>query len=249
MIDEKYQYFAFISYKREDEEWAKWLQHKLEHYKLPSNLNGRTDLPKEIRPVFKDTSELMPGNLPEQIHQALELSKYLIVICSPRSANSEWVNKEIETFISMGRTANVIPFIIDGKAFADNSEDECFPLALRQLPKEQEILGANINDFGSGMSVNSVVAGISSLLLWLLLSLASLAWQPGYGTRTWNCQRRMSLSISRIALLMQKRIVFISQTIVSRLSRMPCRLLITIWNAPNMIWLFPMRILLRPIIG
>ena len=29
-------YFAFISYKREDEEWAKWLQHKLEHYKSPA---------------------------------------------------------------------------------------------------------------------------------------------------------------------------------------------------------------------
>ena len=158
MIEEKYQYFAFISYKREDEEWAKWLQHKLEHYKLPSNLNGRTDLPKEIRPVFKDTSELMPGNLPEQIHQALELSKYLIVICSPRSAKSEWVNKEIETFISMGRTANVIPFIIDGKAFSGNPGEECFPLALRQLPKEQEILGANINEMGRDAAAVKVVA-------------------------------------------------------------------------------------------
>ena len=46
-------HFAFISYKREDEEWAKWLQHKLEHYKLLSNLNGISDLPKEIRPAFK----------------------------------------------------------------------------------------------------------------------------------------------------------------------------------------------------
>ena len=67
MIEEKYQYFAFISYKREDEAWAKWLQHKQEHFKLPSNLNGRTDLPKEIRPVFKDTSELTPGNLPQHM--------------------------------------------------------------------------------------------------------------------------------------------------------------------------------------
>ena len=34
-------YIAFISYKREDEDWAKWLQDKLEHYKFPTNLNGR----------------------------------------------------------------------------------------------------------------------------------------------------------------------------------------------------------------
>ena len=43
-------YFAFISYKREDAKWADWLQHELEHYRLPSNLNGREDLPKSIRP-------------------------------------------------------------------------------------------------------------------------------------------------------------------------------------------------------
>lgn len=152
------EYFAFISYQREDEKWAKWLQHKLEHYKLPSNLNGRTDFPKAIRPIFRDASELTPGNLPLQIHKALEQSKYLIVICSPRSAHSEWVNKEVETFISMGKTANVIPFIIEGSAFSKNDEEECFPLALRQLPEEQEILGANINEMGRDAAAVKVVA-------------------------------------------------------------------------------------------
>ena len=158
LIDGRYQYFAFISYKREDERWAKWLQHELEHYKLPSNLNGRTDLPKEIRPVFRDTSELTPGNLPEQIRQALEMSKYLIVVCSPRSAKSEWVNKEIEYFISIGRTRNVIPFIVDGKAFSKDVSEECFPLALRQLPQEQELLGANINEMGRDTAAVKIVA-------------------------------------------------------------------------------------------
>ena len=152
------EYFAFISYQREDEKWAKWLQHKLEHYKLPSNLNGRTDFPKAIRPIFRDASELTPGNLPQQIHKALEQSKYLIVICSPRSARSEWVNKEVETFISMGKTANVIPFIIEGTAFSKNDEEECFPLALRQLPEEQEILGADINEMGRDAAAVKVVA-------------------------------------------------------------------------------------------
>jgi len=158
LIDGKYQYFAFISYKCEDEEWAKWLQHKLEHYKLPSNLNGRTDLPKEIRPVFKDTSELMPGNLPEQIHMALEQSKYLIVICSPRSARSEWVNKEVEAFMSMGKTDNIIPFIIDGIPFSSDQAGECFPRAILSLPREQEILGANINEMGRDAAAVKVVA-------------------------------------------------------------------------------------------
>lgn len=160
-MDKKY--FAFISYKREDEEWAKWLQHKLEHYKLPSNLNGRTDLPKEIRPIFKDTSELNPGNLPQQIHDALEQSKHLIVICSPRSAKSEWVNKEVETFMEMGRTDKIIPFIIDGKAFAKNPDEECFPKAIRDLPSEQEILGANIGEMGRDAAAVKVVAQMFGL--------------------------------------------------------------------------------------
>ena len=113
-------YYAFISYKREDERMAKWLQHKLEHYKLPSNLNGRTDFPRTMRPIFRDTTELNPGNLPQQIHDALAASKYLIVICSPRSAQSYWVNKEIETFMDMGRQDRIIPFIIDGYPFAED---------------------------------------------------------------------------------------------------------------------------------
>lgn len=157
------EYYAFISYKREDEEWAKWLQHKLEHYKLPSNLNGRTDLPKEIRPVFKDTSELNPGNLPQQIHDALEQSQHLIVICSPRSAKSEWVNREVETFIGMGRTDKIIPFIIEGNAFSKSPETECFPVALRTLPSDQEILGANINEMGRDAAAVKVVAQMFGL--------------------------------------------------------------------------------------
>ncbi len=160
---DKYRYYAFVSYKREDEEWAKWLQHKLEHYKLPSNLNGRTDLPKEIRPIFKDTSELNPGNLPQQIHDALEQSRYLIVICSPRSANSEWVNREVETFIDMGRTDKIIPFIIEGSAFSKNPDKECFPQALRNLPAEKEILGANINEMGRDAAAVKVVAQMFGL--------------------------------------------------------------------------------------
>lgn len=171
IIDGKYQYYAFISYKREDEEWAKWLQHKLEHYKLPSNLNGRTDFPKEIRPVFKDTSELLPGNLPKQIQEALELSKYLIVICSPRSAQSRWVNKEVEAFIEInhGKPDKIIPFIIDGIAFSKDPQCECFPQAIKDLPEEQEILGANIDEMGREAAVVKTVARMFDLkfdVLW-----------------------------------------------------------------------------------
>lgn len=168
MENEK-KYFAFISYKREDEKWAKWLQHKLEHYKLPSNLNGKTNLPKEIRPIFRDQSELAAGVLADEIKKALTDSKYLIIICSPRAAQSQWVGKEVQTFIDLGRTDKIIPFIIGGTAHAQNPEDECFPLALLNLPPEQELLGVNIDEMGRDAAVVKVVAQLFGLkfdLLW-----------------------------------------------------------------------------------
>lgn len=156
-------YFAFISYQRQDEEWAIWLAHELEHYRLPVTLNGREDLPKDLRPIFRDIDELSAGNLPRQIHNALEKSQNLIVICSPRSANSKWVNKEIEDFIKMGKTEKIFPFIIEGCAFSGNLEDECFPSALLNLSKEEERLGGNINEKGRDAAVVKIVAGMLNL--------------------------------------------------------------------------------------
>ena len=163
-MDQSKEYFAFISYKREDEKWAKWLQHKLEHYKLSSHVRKKnTGIPKDLRPVFKDTSELASGVLADQIWSALNNSKYLIVICSPRSAQSEWVSKEVQSFIDMGRTKDIIPFIIGGKAFAQKTEEECFPEAIRLLPSEQELLGININEMGKDAAVVKVIAQMLGL--------------------------------------------------------------------------------------
>ena len=88
-----FKYYAFISYKREDEKWAKWLQNKLETYKLPSSLpveNGK-EYPKTLRPCFRDKADLgETGDLSKILHDKLQKSQYLIVVCSPRSAKSGW---------------------------------------------------------------------------------------------------------------------------------------------------------------
>lgn len=160
----QYEYFAFISYKREDEKWAKWLQRKLEYYKLPSSVRkDNPGLPERIRPVFKDTTDLEPGVLAQKILNALDSSKFLIVICSPRSANSVWVSKEVQSFIDSGRADHIIPFIIGGTPNAPDSKEECFPEGLRQLSGEQELLGANINEMGREAAAIKVVARMFSL--------------------------------------------------------------------------------------
>ena len=124
-MSEGYRYLAFISYKREDEEWAKWLQHKLEHYKLPTSVRkANPSLPDRIRPVFKDTTDLSGGVLEKAIQDALDSSKYLIVICSPRAAQSPWVCKEVQEFIDSGREEYIIPFIVDGEPHSKDTANE-----------------------------------------------------------------------------------------------------------------------------
>lgn len=162
-MEKNKEYYAFISYKREDEKWAKWLQDKLEHYRFPTNLNGRTDLPKNIRPTFRDVTDLTPGLLAEEINNALRNSEWLIVICSPRSAQSPWVCKEAQTFIDLGRADHIIPFVIEGKPFSDDISTECYPEALLNLTGSKELLAANINEMGRDAAAIKVVARMFNL--------------------------------------------------------------------------------------
>lgn len=167
-MDDNYKYYAFISYKREDEEWAIWLQHELEHYQLPDNLRNREDLPQEFHPVFRDVDELEAGGLPKQIYKALESSMHLIVICSPRVVNSKWVNKEITDFIEIGNNKGVdnferiFPFIIEGAPDAQDEAQRCFPEALCDLleKNQTEILGGNVNESGRDRAFVKVMAGM-----------------------------------------------------------------------------------------
>lgn len=157
-MEEEKKYYAFISYKSEDVEWAIWLQHELEHYHLPASYNGRTDIRQELRPIFRDLDELSAGNLPEQIKKALKNSQNLIVVCSPRAAASNWVNQEVETFISLGRTHHIFPFIVEG-----NSPNEFFPPSLLALPKNEERLGGDASKQGRDVALIKIIAGMLGL--------------------------------------------------------------------------------------
>ena len=161
MIDGKYEYFAFISYKEEDAEWAKWLQHKLEHYKLPTTIRKeKPELPERISPIYEYKSEAGGGRLKEVLWKGLVGSKYLIVICSPRSGGdkSQWVNNGIRYFIESGLEKNIIPFIVEGKPKAEKLDEECFPSALLDLKGDRELRGININEMGRDAAAVKVVS-------------------------------------------------------------------------------------------
>ena len=153
------EYYAFISYKREDKKEAKRLQHALEFYRLPNHLRQENPgLPEYVRPVFRDMTDLEVGELSAQIHTGLEQSHFLIVVCSPRAATSKWVNDEVEFFISLGKQDKIIPYIIEGVPHASNPSEECYPPALLNLSKEKELLGANINEVGKDSATIRVVS-------------------------------------------------------------------------------------------
>ena len=138
-------YYAFISYCSSDEKWAKWLHKKLEYYHIPTDLcKKHSGLPERIRPVFWYKLDLSGTILKESLHSELNASKYLIVICSSESANSYWVNEEVQAFIDQGKSDKIIPFIVSGSPHSTSPQEECFPKALHELSKDEEIRGIDV---------------------------------------------------------------------------------------------------------
>lgn len=155
------QNFAFISYNHRDMKHAKWLQKKLESYKLPTEIHNEFDDSKYIRPVFRDQTDLNTGVLGNVLRDQLEASHFLIVICSPNSAQSEWVSKEVQSFIEWGRIDRIIPLIVEGQPNCYNPDMECFPAYLRQYTKEHpeyELLGVSFAEVGKEKAFIRIVS-------------------------------------------------------------------------------------------
>jgi tetratricopeptide (TPR) repeat protein len=133
-------YWAFMSYSHLDAKWASWLHRAVESYRPPRKLVGTTTVrgvvPKRLTPVFRDREELASAvDLGTVINAALERSACQIIICSPQSAKSRWVNEEILAFKRLGREDRIFCLIIGGEPNASDlpgrEHEECFPPALR----------------------------------------------------------------------------------------------------------------------
>ncbi len=146
MTKQQFKYFAFISYNSKDTEWGKRVQKKLEHYRMPATLCSQHGWErKPISPIFFAPTDIQPGGLTEELQDRLRASRNLIVICSPNSAKSEWVGREIEFFHQLGRTKQIHFFIVEGTPHSGNPETECFNPIVNTLGMP-EILGANIHE-------------------------------------------------------------------------------------------------------
>jgi WD40 repeat protein len=139
-MPDDYKYWAFISYSHQDKAWGDWLHKALETYRIPGRLQGRAVrdgvVPKRLYPIFRDREELpTSSDLGANISDGLRLSRYLIVICSPKSAASRWVNEEVKAFKALGRENRILCLIVDGEPNATDRPSsgliECFPEAVR----------------------------------------------------------------------------------------------------------------------
>jgi tetratricopeptide (TPR) repeat protein len=127
-------YRAFLSYSHRDSVWGNWIHSALEAYRVPKELVGsatpRGQVPAKLRPIFRDRFDLAASHaLGKTIDAALASSENLIVLCSPASARSPYVNEEIRRFKSLGKTDHILALIVDGEPH--DPMRECFPDALK----------------------------------------------------------------------------------------------------------------------
>lgn len=133
---DEYAYKVFVSYSQRDKDWGEWLEQSLEAYRVPKDLVGKWTpfgpIPQRIRPVFRDRTGLAAEHsIGTAIQSRLDDSAILIVLCSPNSASSRYVNDEIIHFKTSGRSDRIFSIIVEGEPNSSDASRECFPPALK----------------------------------------------------------------------------------------------------------------------
>jgi len=179
-----YAYRAFISYSHRDKAVATRLHRTVESYRIPAKLVGTItpvgEVPKRLAPVFRDRDELpASADLGGELSAALRKSMFLMVICSPASAKSHWVDQEILQFKRMHGDTRVLALIVGGTPYASDmpgrEDEECFPRSLRfklgadgelsEVPAEP--IAADIRTDGDGRRLAhlKLIAGLTGVKL------------------------------------------------------------------------------------
>ncbi len=179
-----YLYRAFISYSHRDKAIATRIHRAVESYRVPSKLVGTTTavglVPRRLTPVFRDRDELpASADLGGELSEALRRSMFLIVVCTPASAKSHWVDQEVLQFKQMHGDARVLAVIAGGTPYASSTrgreDEECFPKSLRfhlgpdgelsDIPAEP--IAADIRSGGDGwrLAKLKLIAGLTGVRL------------------------------------------------------------------------------------
>jgi len=126
-----YNYDIFISYSRQDIQFARALEKAIENYSPPKGLGLNSG---NLR-VFRDESDLTGSEYYNSIDSYLSKSKKLVVICSPAAFKSKYVNDEIRRW--KNGHDNIIPILVAGipnnEVQQDDRGEMSFPPALMEV--------------------------------------------------------------------------------------------------------------------
>lgn len=142
-------YIAFISYRHMplDTTVATRLHRLIEHYRIPKELRNHGQ--KHPGRVFRDRDELpLSSDLTHELCSALDRAQFLIVVCTPDTPDSIWVDREIEYFLHSHDRDHVLAVLADG------TQEQSFPRRLTEIyaPDNVTVVGqveplaANISD-------------------------------------------------------------------------------------------------------
>ena len=152
-------YIAFISYRHcpLDSLVAKKLHRMIERFTIPTELRQNSNQ-SSLGYVFRDQDELpVSSDLSANIREALDNSAYLIVVCSPETRKSIWVEREIKYFLEHHDRNHILAVLVDGRP------EESFPNALvnvydinGEIIDTTEPLAANIVGIGKKRTLKNL---------------------------------------------------------------------------------------------
>jgi len=114
-------YNAFLSYNRQDGAVADGIQKGLHRI-------GRRMGQLNALHVFRDKTDMAANpNLWGKVTDAMDRSRYLIVVLSPRAAKSEWVNKEVAYWLEHRGPDQLLLVVAEGHLHYDGDTERFDP--------------------------------------------------------------------------------------------------------------------------
>lgn len=160
------EFAAFLSYSHHDADIATRLQAYIEHYPFPSDLRQRCPhLGETPGAVFRDESDLRPGEISQELRRVMCGCRHLIVLCTPHSAipnerGKHYPEEGMQFFYNLNPESNrkcIIPLMYRGDAHA--SDEECLPPFIFR----HRIPYIDVAAIGEERAFNTVVAILSGL--------------------------------------------------------------------------------------
>jgi len=192
-MSKDYKYTAFISYRQlqPDSQVAKVLHRALENYRVPHTL-VKQGFPRRLGRMFRDREELAAStNLGETIHEALENSRFLLVVCSTKTPKSKWIRKEVLDFIEMGREDRIFTLLIDGEP------QESFPIPLLKRHSATDLFTEALEPLAADIRADSLRESIRILKTEKLRIIAAMIGRSYDELK----QRERERTIKRLTLI------------------------------------------------